>query len=84
MPRRADRHANGLMRATVRMADQVIADDHHRFDSFEETLREDLKHVLVGETAHFHSLTRAFRRSFSSGICSRLFWIAPTIFSRRA
>src|SRR5215208_5557248 len=70
---RADRYTNGLMGAAVRMPDQVIADNHHRFDSFEETLREDLKHVLVRETAHFHSFTSSFNRSFNSGICSRLF-----------
>ena len=82
--RRANRHANGLVCATIRVADQVIADDHHRLDSFEETLREDLKHVLVWQAAHFHSLMSALSRSFNSGICSRLFSIAPTIFSMRA
>jgi hypothetical protein len=49
------------------VADEVITDDHHGFHSFEETLREDLEHVLVRKTAHFHSCTSAFNRSFNSG-----------------
>lgn len=71
---RADGHANALVCATVRMADEVVANDHHRFDSFEETLGKDVEHVSVWEAvAHFHSFTSSFKRSFSSGICSRLF-----------
>ena len=81
---RADGNANGLMGATVRMADQVIANNQHGFHSFEETLGEDLEHVFLWETAHFHSLTRSLSRSFNSGICSILLRIAPRIFSRRA
>jgi len=70
---RADGDADGLVGATVGVADEVITHDHHGFDSFEETLREDLKHVFVRETAHGHSFTRAFSRSFNSGIWSTLF-----------
>ena len=81
---RANGNTNAVVSAAVRMADEVIANDHHRFDSFEETLREDLKHVFLGKTAHFHSFTSAFNRSFSSGIWVRLFSRAPMIFSRRA
>ena len=72
------------MCAAVGMADQVVANDHHGFDSFKETLREDLEHVLFGNAAHGHSFTSAFNRSFNSGICARLFSMAPMIFSRRA
>jgi hypothetical protein len=50
------------------MPDEVIANDHHGLDSFKETLGKDLKHVFLGETAHFHSFTRAFSLSFNSGI----------------
>ena len=35
-----------LVRATIGMTHQVIADDHHGFDSFKKTLREDLEHVF--------------------------------------
>ena len=69
---RADRHADGLMRAAVGMTDEVITYDHHGFDSFKETLGEDLEHILIRQTAHFHSLTSSFSRSFSSGCCSKL------------
>lgn len=68
----ADWNTNGLMGAAVWMADEVIANDHHRFDSFKETLGKDLKHVSIREAAHFHSFTSSFNRSFNSGICSRL------------
>ena len=81
---RADRNTDGLMGATVRMADEVIPNDHHRFDSFKETLGKDLEHVSVWEAAHFHSFTSSFNRSFNSGICSRLLWIAPRILSALA
>jgi hypothetical protein len=54
------------------MADEVIANDHHGFDSFKETLGKDLEHVSIREAAHFHSFTSSFNRSFNSGICSRL------------
>src|SRR5688572_10943429 len=70
--RGADRNTDGLMRAPVGMADEVIADNHHGFDSFEETLGKDLKHISIRETAHFHSFTSSFNRSFSSGCCSKL------------
>src|SRR5688572_28066672 len=83
-PGRTHGHADRVMGAAVGVADQVVANDHHGFDSFKETLREDLEHVLFGDAAHGHSLTRAFNRAFNSGICSRLFSIAPMIFSRRA
>jgi hypothetical protein len=69
---RADRNTDGLMGAAIGMADEVIPNDHHGFDSFKETLGKDLEHVFLRETAHFHSLTSAFNRSFSSGCCSRL------------
>jgi hypothetical protein len=36
------------MGAAVGMADEVIANDHHGFDSFKETLGKDLKHVSSG------------------------------------
>jgi hypothetical protein len=42
----ADWDTDGLVSAAVGMADEVIADDHHRFDSFEEALRKDLEHIL--------------------------------------
>ena len=70
---RTDRHADGLMRAAVRMTDEVIANDHHGFDSFKETLGKDVEHVSIGEAVtHFHSFTSSFKRSFNSGCCSRL------------
>src|SRR5574337_50837 len=72
------------MSAAVGMADEMITNDQHGFDSFKETLREDLKHVLIRQAAHFHSFTSSLSRSLSSGICSRLLWIAPRIFSSRA
>jgi hypothetical protein len=55
------------------MTDQVIANDHHGFHSFKETLGEDLKHVSIRKAVHFHSFTSSFKRSFNSGCCSRLF-----------
>ncbi len=76
--------ADRLVGAAIGMSDEVITDDHHGFDSFEETLREDLEHVLGTLFRHFHSFTRALMRSLSSGICSRLFSIAPMILSMRA
>src|SRR5437868_1413525 len=69
---RADWNTDCLMSAAVGMADEVIANDHHGFDSFKETLGKDLKHVSIREAAHFHSFTSSFNRSFNSGICSRL------------
>lgn len=45
---RTDGNAHALMCAAVRMADEVVTDDHHRFHSFEETLREDLEHIFLG------------------------------------
>jgi hypothetical protein len=69
---RADRNADGLMRAAVGMADEVIANDHHGLDSFKETLGKDLEHVSIRKAAHFHSFTSSFNRSFSSGCCSKL------------
>jgi hypothetical protein len=36
------------MRAAVGVADEMIADEHHGFDSFKETLGEDLKHIFFG------------------------------------
>ena len=69
---RTDRNTDGLMGAAVGMADEVIANDHHGFDSFKETLGKDLEHVSIWEAAHFHSFTSSFNRSFNSGICSRL------------
>jgi hypothetical protein len=30
------------------VADEMIADEHHGFDSFKETLRKDLEHVFFG------------------------------------
>jgi hypothetical protein len=53
------------MSTTVWVADQVVADDHHGFDSFEETLREDLEHIFFREAAHFHSFTSAAFSCFS-------------------
>ena len=79
----ADRHANGLVGTPVRMAHQVIANEHHRFDSFEETLREDLEHVLWGRLLTSHSLISSTSRSFNSG-GDWLLRIAPRMFSRRA
>ena len=69
---RADGDTDGLMGAAVGMADEVIANDHHRFDSFKETLGKDLEHVSIGKASHFHSFTSSFKRSFNSGCCSRL------------
>jgi len=69
---RADGNTDGLMGAAVGMADEVIANDHHGFDSFKETLGKDLKHVSIRKAAHFHSFTSSFNRSFNSGCCSRL------------
>ena len=69
---RADGNTDGLMGAAIGMADQVIANNHHRFDSFKETLGKDLEHVSIREAAHFHSFTSSFNRSFNSGCCSRL------------
>src|SRR5262249_30597313 len=83
-PGRTNGHADRIVRAAVRMPDKVVANDHHGFDSFKETLGEDLEHVLFGDAAHGHSFTSALSRSFNSGICSRLFSMAPRIFSRRA
>jgi hypothetical protein len=55
------------------MANEVIANDHHGFDSFKETLRKDVEHISIWEAVtHFHSFTRSFKRSFNSGCCSRL------------
>jgi hypothetical protein len=54
------------------MADEVIPNDHHRFHSFKETLRKYLEHISIRETAHFHSFTSSFNRTFNSGYCSRL------------
>jgi len=70
---RADWDTDGLMGAAVGMTDQVIANDHHGFDSFKETLGKDLKHVSIRKATHFHSFTSSFKRSFNSGCCSRLF-----------
>jgi hypothetical protein len=70
---RADWNTDGLMGAAVGMTDQVIANDHHGFDSFKETLGKDLKHVSIRKATHFHSFTSSFKRSFNSGCCSRLF-----------
>ncbi len=70
---RANRNTDGLMGAAVGMADEVITNDHHRFDSFKETLGKDVEHVSVREAVtHFHSFTSSFKRSFNSGCCSRL------------
>jgi len=69
---RADWNTDGLMGTAGGMADEVIANDHHRFDSFKETLGKDLEHVSIWDAAHFHSFTSSFNRSFNSGICSRL------------
>jgi len=70
---RADRNTDGLMGAAVRMADEVIANDHHGFDSFKETLGKNVEHVSIREAVtHFHSFTSSFNRSFSSGCCSKL------------
>jgi len=71
---RADRYADSLMRAAVGMANEVIANNHHGFDSFKETLGKDIEHISIWEAVtHFHSFTSSFKRSFNSGCCSRLF-----------
>src|SRR6185436_2815248 len=69
---RADRDTDGLMGASVWMADEVVTNDHHGFDSFKETLGKDLEHVSIRKAVHFHSFTSSFSRSFNSGNCSRL------------
>ena len=61
---RADRNTDGLMSAAVGMADEVIANDHHGFDSFKETLGEDVEHVSIREDCSLPLLHKFFQAIF--------------------